>query len=269
MSNAGYFSDEHLEQIKSTRRDVDEKYRNLVVNYSTHPFANARAREYATHGFSRRLKTVCRCIDNVFTILPPDRDGLPSLDDLADATINIQAFVLNVFGALDNLAWVWVCEKGVTAKDGSPLPRREVGLGPGKTLVRGTLPPEFHESIKTFDEWFDSMVDFRDSLAHRIPLYIPPFAVSKDKLPAYKELDERRTQAIKRLDFDEYDRLLMEQTQLGTFRPWIQHSFEESANPIIFHAQLLSDFLGLAETAETLLKALKETEEISGLVLGS
>jgi hypothetical protein len=107
-----------------------------------------------------------------------------------------------------------------------------------------------------FDKWFDDMVDFRDALAHRIPLYIPPFAVSKDKLAAYQELDERMTKAIKRLDFVEYDRLLMEQVQLGTFRPWMQHSFEEGAKPVVFHPQLLSDFLGLAELADKLLKEL-------------
>jgi hypothetical protein len=223
----GYFSDKLLEEIKSARAKVEEQYRDLVLGYSTFPFTNARAREYATHGFTRRLKIVRRCIDNVFRILPSNRKDRPSLDELEDATISIQAFVFNLSGAIDNLAWIWVWEKGVTAKDGSALAKRDVGLGPSKALVRESLSAEFQQYFKTFDKWFDDMVVFRDALAHRIPLYIPPYAMTKDEIAVCEDLNVQMTGAIKRLDFPEYDRLLDQQMQLGTFVPWMQHSFEE------------------------------------------
>lgn len=256
MSDAGYFSEKLLEEIKAGRREVEARYRELVLGYSTYPFTNARAREFATHGFTRRLKLVRRCIDNVFRILPPARKDRPSLDELEDATINIQAFVFNLFGAIDNLAWIWVHEKNVRAEDGSPLAKRDVGLGPGKNLVRESLSTDFQQHLKPFDDWFNDMVVLRDALAHRIPLYIPPYAMTKDEVAACEALSAQMTEAIKRLDFGEYDRLLNEQMQLGTFMPWMQHSFEERAKPVAFHPQILSDFLGLAELGEKLLNEL-------------
>jgi hypothetical protein len=42
--------------------------------------------------------------------------------------INIQAFVFNVFGSIDNLAWIWVQEKSLAKEDGSAIPSAWVGL---------------------------------------------------------------------------------------------------------------------------------------------
>ncbi|MBI3452141.1 MAG: hypothetical protein HY057_04785 [Rhodospirillales bacterium] len=48
--------------------------------------------------------------------------------------------------------------------------------------------------------------------------------------------------AIMQSDFTEYHRLLDEQMALGKFTPIMTHSFEEQAELIVFHAQLLTDF---------------------------
>ena len=36
---------------------------------------------------------------------------------------------MNVFGCPDNIAWIWVYEKGITNSDGTELEPKEVGLG--------------------------------------------------------------------------------------------------------------------------------------------
>jgi hypothetical protein len=64
--------------------------------------------EYARHGYMRRLGTIKRCIENVFTLIPPQADEIPDRNVLHDAQINIQSFFANVYGAIDNLAGVWV-----------------------------------------------------------------------------------------------------------------------------------------------------------------
>ena len=46
----------------------------------------------------------------------PDREEIPSREDVIDATVNIQAFVFNIFACCDNLTWVWVLEKGFTER---------------------------------------------------------------------------------------------------------------------------------------------------------
>lgn len=251
-----FFSDENLKKLQSEYQTVNSKYRELLMGYVTRTFRNSRAQEHATQGFLRRLTLLVRCIDKVFEILPPDRTTPPTSDELSDAVINIQAFVLNVFGSIDNLAWIWVCEKGLTKKDGSPIPPSLVGLSHKNEIVRGSFSIEFQDFLKGLNDWFEHQENYRHALAHRIPLYIPPYTVSKDKEAVYNELTRRKIDAMKRLDIAEYDRLTAEQDAIGAFGPMIMHSFEEAARPVAFHPQMLSDFNTIVALGQKMLEEL-------------
>jgi hypothetical protein len=52
------------------------------------------------------------------------------------------------------------------------------------------------------------------------------------------------------------DHLFTEQMKLGRFRPWVQHSFEEGAKPVVFHPQMLADFTTVDELGHTTLAEL-------------
>lgn len=185
-----YFGYKALEELQEGHLAIACKCQRLADRYPTRDYKDKRAREYAVHGFLRRLKTLARCIDNVFGILPPGRIELPSTEELFDAMINIQAFVFNVFGSFDNLAWIWVREKPVRKKNGSPISKGKVGLGKDKKFVRDTFSPEFREYLNGLDDWFDHVENFRHALAHKIPLYIPPYMIPKDKEAVYRQLEE-------------------------------------------------------------------------------
>lgn len=251
-----YFSDKDLEELRRRHRQVAWKCQRIVESYLTRNYKYSRAREYAWHGFSRRLKMLVRCIDNVFRILPPDRAELPTNDELSDATINIQAFVFNVFGSIDNLAWIWVRETDLTKEDGSPVPNSWVGLSKNNTFVRGSLSTEFQEYLTELNDWFDHLDNFRHALAHRIPLYIPPYVVPKDKEAAHQQLGDRIAEAFRRSDFVEKERLESEQEALAIFIPRMTHSFEEESAFIEFHPQLLTDILTIEGLAENMLEEL-------------
>jgi hypothetical protein len=137
------FSNEQLQELSDERGNIASKHVRLMESYLGRKYENARAREYAQHGFIRRIKTLARCVENVFSILPPDLAELPTTNELSDAAINLQAFVLNVFGSIDNLAWIWVLERRIVEKDGSQLRANYVGLRESNTIVRGTFSQEF------------------------------------------------------------------------------------------------------------------------------
>ncbi len=99
-----YFTPEKLAELNRGHGEVHKNFADLRERYFIRNYGNDSAKEHAVHGFARRLGTLVRCIDRVFEILPPDREDIPSRDEVVDATINIQAFVLNIFGCLDNLA---------------------------------------------------------------------------------------------------------------------------------------------------------------------
>jgi len=115
------FSEKMLDDLAEARARVKRQYYNLLTTFVERPFRNATAKEYATHGFPRRVKMLVRCVHRVFDLLPPESKEIPSDDARTDATVYIQAFVFNVFGAIDNLAWIWVQERDVRRPDGRPL----------------------------------------------------------------------------------------------------------------------------------------------------
>jgi hypothetical protein len=191
-----------------------------------------------------------RCVERVFELLPPEQDALPEQDSLIDRTICIQAFVMNVFGALDNLAWIWVSEKPLA------VDRIEIGLGPKCKAVRASFSPEMRDylSKSKLERWFAHIVDFRDALAHLIPLYIPPYCVPDANDAAYMALGARK---LATRDEDEYERIKAEQLELVVFQPVMKHTLQDNNPPVVFHFQLLQDFATVEEIGQKMLGELE------------
>jgi hypothetical protein len=247
------FSKDDVGKMRWEFARVTDKHLELLSGYLGRNYDNGRAKEFATHGFMRRIKILTRCIQNVFGILPLERISIPNMDELSDAAINIQAFVFNVFGCVDNLAWVWVLEKHVVKTNGAELNQNQVGLRVGNTRVRESFSSEFQAYLAGLDDWFAYQENYRHALAHRIPLYIPQYNVHPDNEVAHQSLGEQATAALNRLDTTEYNRLSAEQEALGTFSPQMTHSFSEALGVVFFHPQLLADFATVHELGQKML----------------
>jgi hypothetical protein len=85
------------------------------------------------------------CTERIFEILPPEQDKKPSDPTLYDATVFIQSFVMNTFGALDNLARIWVSEKSLN------IGKKQTGLGPQCKQVRGSFSKENRDYLAAHD----------------------------------------------------------------------------------------------------------------------
>ncbi len=208
-----------------------------LITFSFRRIVNA-----STVHFLRRVRTIVRCITNVYGLLPPEKTEIPENDTRHDAEINIQAHLFNVFGAVDNLAWVWVKEKNITRENGKELRYKDIGLGTKNDEVRGSLSADFNKRLEEFKDWFEGVENYRHALAHRIPLYIPPYNILEANVHAYNKLGQQMSEAFQKLDFDEYYHLEEQQKALANFKPWIKHSFIEKSRTGWFHAQMLADF---------------------------
>ena len=182
------------------------------------------------------MATLVHCIERVFRLIPPQQEELPDESDVIDVTVNIQAFVFNVFGALDNLARIWVAERKLTKVSGAELSPGQIGLGKGYRLIRNPLSQATRDYLVGLDPWVEDIQDFRHALAHRIPLYVPPYIVPDDRQAAYKALDASKWVAP---DAAEYERLKAEQLALVVFRPIMKHTVYDQKPPVVFHCQLL------------------------------
>jgi hypothetical protein len=134
-----YFSKDQLADIRAKFLAVEGKANRLVVRYVGHRFKNALAKEFAHHGFGRRVGTMRRCMENVWKTLPPATLKVPAKSKLYDVQMNIQAFVTNLYGSVDNRAWLWVHERSLSEK----IPRSHVGLRKRHTALRSSLSDEF------------------------------------------------------------------------------------------------------------------------------
>jgi hypothetical protein len=208
-------------------------------------------------GFIRRTDTLRRCIASLFSLLPPDFEGLPTEERVKDAEIVLQSFVFNLFGCADNLAWIWVEEAGVTRDGALPLPSTWVGLGSKCTTVRQSLSQELRDLLRARQDWFVHMETLRHALAHRIPLYIPRYAVTPENRAEYEMLDQQITEAVLTGNIERADQLKGRQDQLKFFRPVVTHSFTENAPIIALHPQTLADFNTVHEMGIAFLTALR------------
>jgi len=107
-----------FEQIQELKKEYQfsEKRFNELNNKLMDLWSILReetAIEYLIHGAFRRLKVLKRCLDNIYKIFPPERESLLKKDELTDLVINMHAFFINMFGLMDNLAWIWVHENKI------------------------------------------------------------------------------------------------------------------------------------------------------------
>lgn len=253
------------EDLETLQRDFAARMRDLqelLDLFLSRTYRTEKAREYAEHGFSRRVGTLVRCLENIFGELPPEQSEVPSREARKDAEINIQSYVFNMFGALENLAWIWVEEKGVVKANGRPLHRSNVGLGSRCERVRASFTEPFQEKLTEFQNWFDHIEDFRHSLAHRIPLYIPPHMVSAENTDEYRRLEREMQEATRTPDLGRHAELEREQNELMEFKAVMTHSFSEQSPIAFFHAQTLADAATLHEIAMGILAELDTLERI-------
>ena len=257
-----YFSDEQIFKLEDELLSLPRKTQSLIEAFLLHNFLTNEGQEYAHHGIARRLGTLEYAIQRVFECLPPTLDDLPDRRSAKDATIFIQAFVFNIFGLLDNLAFVWAFEADVKGNNGLPLPNGRIGLTKDKIRLRESLPTDAQQYLEKSDTWLVNLERFRHSLGHRIPLYIPPFCIDPENAERYRTINEQKREALNKHDFEYHEQLSAEQTALTFFRPWMQASLNDPLPPVVFHAQLISDFATAEEISWTFIKALRTLDFI-------
>ena len=85
--------------------------------------------------------------------------------------------------------------------------------------------------LDRLDDWHRDLTSLRDPVAHRIPLYAVPAALTRDEAERYKVLSEEANAAISCFDPERANRLVDEMGRLGKYLPVFAHSFREDPVP--------------------------------------
>lgn len=243
---------EITEKYQDTGRIHDQLMLRLVSLLSK--LTNDKAKEYLMQGAGRRLNIVTRCIENIFRIFPIGQTEQLARDELTELGINLHAFFINTSGLFDNLGWVFAFEHDLLGepKDGK-LGRNDIGLFNRKNQIR--LPDPLRKYLQSdhLRAWYaEYSKNYRDALAHRIPLYVPPSVLSGADQEKYLEL-EAQLQTLdltKYENFEIYDDILEQQKQLGQASPLFAHSVGEKGRPVFLHAQVIADYATIEEVVK-------------------
>jgi hypothetical protein len=242
MNDRSAYTSEGVADLERGLDEVDEELQRLftLMVQQAERAPNARAKEHLLNGAGRRLRVLQRALDNVFVAFPPTANGPIDGDDLLDAQVNLHAFLINLYGLFDNLAWAFVWRHGLD----NVIRRQQVGLfSEGTTRY---LPDELRSYVTspTMARWFaEYLKNYRDALAHRIPPYIPPATYTDADAEKFAAIEREIFDCIGRRDWQRAETLGIEQHQLGAACPMFVHSFneDETGKPLFLHPQMLSD----------------------------
>ena len=248
------YTDGALSQIEAEYSRIAARYRSLIEKLVVFRLTNAEAQLFMHHGVARRLSTMNEAIKITFSAIPPNQDRAPTDENRSLATVGLHSHIINCYGVLDNLAHVWVNETGVTGKDGTSLMPIQVGFRKKHAIVIASLQKPLKGVLDEMHEWIEYLVSFRDSLSHRIPLYIPPYMIDPSRQEDYISAEKRKRAAT---SYAEYEQLNKEIAEMHHFKAFMIHHLATS-DPIAFHAQMIADF----KTVNKLCIAVMDTLEI-------
>ena len=249
--------EENIKKLNKEFYFVLSEYSTLVQKFMVlaEQLSNDRAKEFTRQGFVRRLKLLKACIDTIYNICPPDIDRKLTDKELASVTINLHAFYIHTYGIFDNLAFIWVKERQIVKKNGESFKDREIGLM--KDHILATFPDDLKKYLKDKSKWFEYLNNFRHSLAHRISPYVPAYQIKPEDEEVYNNLATLSSEALNKLDTEEFNHLTKKMSDLGVFSPFITHSFSEKSEKILFQPQILADWKTIIEISNYFLEAMK------------
>lgn len=202
--------------------------------------------EHLQHGAARRVQIMARALKNIFRLFPPNTERPLHPDDLADVQINLHAYFINLYGVFENFAWAFVHRHGLETQ----LNTHDVGLFHKKT--RKLFPQKLAEYVASarMVRWRDTYLKtYRDALAHRVPLYVPPSVFTQEEGQLYQRLFEGELAHINAHEFAEAEELAARRAELGKPNLFFVPAFSQldKLHPVYLHPQLISDSMTVVE----------------------
>ena len=253
------YTKESIERLNEERPKVADRLAALMITTlkEEQKIAVVEAAEYLRFGVGRRLSVMKHCLNTVFDLFPPQEVKPLRSEQLNVVQISLQAFVINLSGIFDNFAWAFVLRHGLQLKEladkrGDP-DRMKIGMFSPAT--QAFLPAELvawasDAQIKVWQT--DYLKSYRDALAHRIPLYIPPSRLTEAEARRFGEMQTREIELIEGHLFDELDELRAERDALGMSYPIYLET--PKGRRVMLHPQMLSDGLTVLDFGELFFK---------------
>lgn len=176
-----YLSAEQTEKIHTEYLDVKSEFAALLMDLVllADALSSEEAAKYCRHGLGRRAGHIRKCLERFHEIFEYEIAGEEITERMRfEQEAFLYTFLIDISGGLDNLIKVVASEKGFA------LRKAEISFN--RIEGRKLLPDSAADKYFTYDKWFAYLKDFRDSLAHRITPYIPPYVVDQNGIKSYE-----------------------------------------------------------------------------------
>lgn len=179
------FTDEALLRRESTLRSSTFAKQDA--------FTCANARRHFNEGFIRRHYMLQSSRIFLSEHCSQSRKEPLSPYEATDCAIHLNAYYLNLRGALDNLAWVlqyeWQLLAGVT-EDGRSGRQKCNLFGTRFLAARQSQYPELASLLDQHGNWARELAELRDPAAHRVPIYVPPSVItSQEQMDKFRHIE--------------------------------------------------------------------------------
>lgn len=253
-----HYDEGQIEEIELAKAQVLAALENLWLSLArdvASSLNNNKANEYLLHGVCRRIQLIRRCIENIFRLFPVDREAVLTDEERSDLEINLHAFVININGLQDNLAWVYLFEKELDAK----IDNGEKGVGLFKKQTQAHLPAELrgYLSKETIMNWHKQYAKvYRDTLTHRIPLYVPPFQMSDTDVQQCQDIERQIRERIEANEVNVVRGLYKKREAIRKPSLFYAHSTRDRDCflPRLLHPQILIDSKTVIEITEMVMR---------------
>jgi hypothetical protein len=148
----------------------------LLLSTTLSSSLNSRhAKRHLEEGFNRRFMMMQTSRLFLQKHTDPADPSIRSTFIMPELNIHLNAYYLNLRGALDNLAWIlqyeWQLMPGVTEKN-KP---QKIGLtAPGFLLHLHRISIKLEAALTDYSSWVKEVKLLRDPAAHRVPIYATP-----------------------------------------------------------------------------------------------
>jgi len=211
---------------------------------------NTNTREYLIHGVLRRFNIIWRCIENIYKKLPPEEEKVQDISISTDITINLHAFLINIYGIIDNLGLFVAYENNIFSVSVLDVKqRRETNFFNPKFQEKLSEKLQLYFTRKEIINWYNEYAkNYRNALAHRIAPYVPTAELS-DRDIEERNIIEKEIEKFKfnGSNYDELHDNLNKFWSIGSTGNCFTHSFSEKSGIVPIHLQILNDFITIKE----------------------
>lgn len=218
------FAGRTTEETAHNRLKHEENSLRLALSEKAAKCKTEGAKRHLIAGVSRRFNMMQK---SRFEI----RDGTREVTEppgpyaLTDLSIHLNAFYLNLRGAIDNLAWAATYEHQLCEPLGDDEPdawRFVHFTGKRFRAALARVKPPAAKSLEAFDEWLRTLKNFRDPAAHRVPLTFVGAVLTEADVEKHRAIKERGLEALQRGDIEAYGQSVFDASRVGRFFPILE-----------------------------------------------